>query len=199
MKKILQSRKKIRSDIRILRRSLSFFEKINAANKIVQTSWDFKIFHIAKNIGCFLSFDSEIDTYPLIKKLWLNKKNVFVPVIRSFSKKKIFFVPFTSQSILHPNKYNILEPYFDDKDIISELYLDIVIVPLVGFDLKGFRLGMGGGFYDNFLRNWKLKKIIPIGYAYDFQLIKSYMIEESWDISLPIVLTPKKIYFFSKF
>lgn len=73
--------------------------------------------------------------------------------------KTTFFVPFTYQSILYYNQYNILEPVHNVKDIVSESALDVIIVPLVAFDKRGVRLGMGGGFYDKFLQNWKTKNL----------------------------------------
>ncbi|AYN24664.1 5-formyltetrahydrofolate cyclo-ligase [Buchnera aphidicola] len=193
--KLLQNRKEIRSYIRIIRNSITLTQQYDESNKILKTIFNCDFIHNSKNIACFLSFDGEINTYPLILKLWLKKKNVFLPIISSMFSKKLFFVRFTSQSILYYNQYNILEPFYNIQDIILESNLDLIIVPLVAFDHKGVRLGMGGGFYDRFLMHWKTKKFIPIGIAYDFQRV-NYIPRQPWDVSLPIVLTPNKIYFF---
>lgn len=96
---------------------------------------------------------------------------------------------------MYRNKYKILEPYFQSKDIIPIHDLDVVIVPLVAFDKTGSRLGMGGGFYDCFLTNWKINNFIPIGFSYDFQLVDNIP-KQYWDVSLPIVLTPNKKWIF---
>ncbi|QCI25042.1 5-formyltetrahydrofolate cyclo-ligase [Buchnera aphidicola (Rhopalosiphum padi)] len=193
--KFLQNRKEIRSYIRMIRSSVTLTKQYDESNKILSTAFNCNLIYNAKNIACFLSFDGEINTYPLILKLWLKKKNIFLPIVSSIYSRKLFFVPFTSRSILYYNKYNILEPFYNVKDIILESDLDLIIVPLVAFDRKGVRLGMGGGFYDNFLMNWKIKNFIPVGIAYDFQFV-NYIPRQPWDISLPVVLTPNKIYFF---
>ncbi|CAL4324695.1 5-formyltetrahydrofolate cyclo-ligase [Buchnera aphidicola (Hyalopterus amygdali)] len=182
--------------MRILRNSIDLTSKYDASKKILNIAFNYNVFYNAKNIGCFLPFDGEINTYPLILEMWKQKKNVFLPVINSFYLRQLIFVPFTPYSVLYYNKYNILEPFYDIPNIFSSSYLDLIIVPLVACDQTGIRLGMGGGFYDQFLKNWKIKNIIPIGLAYDFQII-NYIPKEYWDIALPIVLTPKKIYFFN--
>ena len=193
-----QNRKEIRSYIRIVRNSVTLTKQYDESNKIVRTAFNCNIIHNAKNIACFLSFDGEINTYPLILKLWLNNKNVFLPIVSSSDSRKLFFVPFTCKSILYYNQYNILQPFYNMKDIILESDLDLIIVPLVAFDCRGVRLGMGGGFYDQFLKNWERKKFIPIGMAYDFQFV-NYIPRQPWDISLPIFLTPNKIHFFHQY
>ena len=191
--KILQ--KKIRFQIRMLRNSMTLNQRQNESQKILKIAFNYNIFYESKNIACFLPFDGEINICSLILKLWLHKKNIFLPIVKSISSKKILFVKFTPESILYYNKYNILEPYYKFKDIISETDLDLIIVPLVAFDFQGMRIGMGGGFYDKILKNWKTKKFIPMGIAYDFQLV-NYIPKQSWDIPLPFVLTPSKMYFF---
>lgn len=194
-KQLLQTKEDIRFHIRVLRKSLSLYEKYNESIKISEIACGFNLIVNAKNIAIFLPFDGEINTYPLIFKLWLNKINVFLPVIHPFLSNKLIFSRFTSTSILYYNKYKILEPRSSLHDIISISDLDVVIVPLVAFDRKGSRLGMGKGFYDIFLKNWYKKKFFPIGFAYSFQLVDSIP-KKYWDISLPVVLTPKKIWFF---
>lgn len=65
--------------------------------------------------------------------------------------------------------------------------------PLVAFDEYGQRLGMGGGFYDRTLQNWQHYKMQPVGYAHDCQLVEKLPVEE-WDIPLPAVVTPSKVW-----
>ncbi|QCI19965.1 MAG: 5-formyltetrahydrofolate cyclo-ligase [Buchnera aphidicola (Brevicoryne brassicae)] len=195
LSKIFKHRDSIRTYIKIARKSLSITEQYDASVKISKIAYNCKFIYNSRNIALFLPFEGEINTYPLILKLWLNKKNVFVPVIFSFKNKKMLFVRLTSNSILYYNKYNILEPIFNIQDIISIYNLDTIIVPLVAFDKKGVRLGMGGGFYDVFLKNWYKKNFFPVGLSYNFQLV-SNIPKQHWDVSLPLVLTPNKIWVF---
>ena len=63
---------------------------------------------------------------------------------------------------------------------------------MVGFDVKGNRLGYGGGYYDKFLQADK-KKPVCIGLAFEVQKIMSIE-KEKWDISMDIIVTEKEIY-----
>ncbi len=71
--------------------------------------------------------------------------------------------------------------------------LDVLITPLVAFDEQGQRLGMGGGFYDRTLQNWRDIGLQPVGYAHDCQGVERLPVEE-WDIPLPAVITPTKVW-----
>ncbi len=196
--KFLKDRQNIRMYMRFFRKSLNINQQYIDSIKIVKIVSNCSFISNAKKIALFLSFDGEINTYPLILQLWLNKKKVFLPVINSFNKKKLLFVRFTSYSILYRNKYNLLEPFFNREDILPIHDLDIVIVPLVAFDKQGSRLGMGGGFYDSCLQNWRNENFLPVGLCYDFQLVYNIP-KQHWDVSLPVVLTPNKIWIFKKF
>ena len=84
------------------------------------------------------------------------------------------------------NKYGIPEP-------ISEkvIYPDILLVPLLAFDSRLYRIGYGGGFYDRYIKKIKKdKKIITIGLAYSFQKVKKIIINKH-DSKLDFVVTEK--------
>ena len=71
---------------------------------------------------------------------------------------------------------------------------DVLFVPLVAFDRKGFRLGYGGGFYDRYIKKLeKRKSFLSIGFAYSFQKINKIP-KESFDKPLDLVITEKKIH-----
>lgn len=78
--------------------------------------------------------------------------------------------------------------------------LDLIILPLVAFDLSGNRLGMGGGFYDRTLSfkhqrcHWKGPKLI--GIAHELQRVDLLPVND-WDIPLDAVITEQKLYQFT--
>ena len=87
------------------------------------------------------------------------------------------------------NLYGIPEP--DQNKLV---YPDILLVPLVAFDYKRFRLGYGGGYYDRYVSKMKKKKnLITIGLAFDFQKVKRLPVNK-FDKKIDIVITNKKIY-----
>ncbi|MED6100638.1 5-formyltetrahydrofolate cyclo-ligase [Klebsiella pneumoniae] len=88
-------------------------------------------------------------------------------------------------------RQQIREPKLDVRDVLPLAELDVLVTPLVAFDVSGQRLGMGGGFYDRTLQNWQQYRLQPVGYAHDCQQVDSLPSEE-WDIPLPAVITPGK-------
>ena len=82
-----------------------------------------------------------------------------------------------------PNQFGILEPPLNVQEILPTEKLDIIFTPLVAFDKQGNRLGMGGGFYDRTLQDWRSKNFIPVGLAHQCQQIEALPVE-SWDIPL---------------
>ena len=74
-----------------------------------------------------------------------------------------------------------------------KVFPDILIVPLVGFDRKKFRLGYGGGFYDKYIgKLLQFKKVITVGFAFSFQEIKNIP-KNKFDQKLDFILTNEEI------
>ena len=117
-------------------------------------------------VGSFMSIRSEISTNKLNKAILDMDKKLAFPTIGKNSETLIFK---TTNSIKNfkLGKFNIPEPKDDNKEIIPQLFF----VPCLGFDLKGYRIGYGGGFYDKTFE--KLKKLnllfYTVGFAYDEQ------------------------------
>jgi len=105
--------------------------------------------------------------------------------------KNLLCMQYNATTRLKLNRLNIFELINIINNIISIDKLDVIFVPLVVFNEKGHRLGMGGGFYDRILKNWGRNNFIPIGLAHDFQFISFFPIFY-WDIPLPFIFTPKK-------
>ncbi|MGY5955517.1 5-formyltetrahydrofolate cyclo-ligase [Kosakonia sp. BK9b] len=148
---------------------------------------------MAHTVALFLSFDGELDTQPLIEQLWRSGKRVYLPVLHPFSHGNLLFLHYHPHSELVVNRLKIREPRLDVRDVLPLQQLDVLITPLVAFDEQGQRLGMGGGFYDRTLQNWRRYGLQPVGYAHDCQGVGELPVEE-WDVPLPAVITPSKIW-----
>lgn len=135
----------------------------------------------SKRIGIYLSYKHEVDTWKLIGE-FKNQKEFYVPIVRG---KEMYFTLY--QDKMEKNKYGIDEPL--DKQEINKDMLDLMIVPLVGYDANKYRLGYGGGYYDRYLKDFKAP---AIGLAYSFQYIKHYQ-PENFDIPLDDLITDEKI------
>jgi 5-formyltetrahydrofolate cyclo-ligase len=147
----------------------------------------------ARNIALFLSVDGELNTRPLIARLWHLKKTVCLPVLHPFSPGNLLFLRYSPDTPLLKNKLRIPEPPLDIRQVITLDQLDLMMVPLVAFDQHGQRLGMGGGFYDRTLQNWRQHGFLPVGLAHDCQQVDSLPVAE-WDVPLPAVMTPSKLW-----
>ena len=95
------------------------------------------------------------------------------------------------------NRFNILEPLVDPSEFISADQLDFVVTPLVGFDERCNRIGVGGGFYDRtyaFLNEpGQIKTVQLFGFAFELQKLPTIQPQE-WDIRLDAVVTESHIY-----
>jgi 5-formyltetrahydrofolate cyclo-ligase len=198
----MKNRKNIRQEVRYKRSQLSVLHQQEQAvllcEKLIRQT---EVKHV-KKIAIYLANDGELNTQAFINWCWQNKISVYLPVIHPFSKGNLLFLQHTKNTILIKNKYGILEPKLDVRNIITVDKLDIIFTPLVAFDQRGNRLGMGGGFYDRTLVTWHIQyqqnkqtKLLPIGLAHDCQKIEKIPFE-SWDIPLPIIITPTTRYNF---
>jgi len=189
----LLDRHHIRQHVRHLRRALTPEQQEQAAALMAEHAVNFAPLANASHIALFLSVDGELNTRPLIAKLWQQKKQVYLPVLHPFSAGQLLFLRYTPETTLTPNKLRIPEPPLDIRQLITLDRLDVMMVPLVAFDSSGQRLGMGGGFYDRTLQNWRQHGFLPVGVAHDCQQVERLPAEE-WDVPLPAVLTPSRLW-----
>ncbi|WP_063656434.1 5-formyltetrahydrofolate cyclo-ligase [Candidatus Arsenophonus triatominarum] len=181
----------IRQTVRQYRRQLTCEQQNSAADKITHLVLEHELIRSASHLALFLSFDGEINTHSLIKKLWTKNKKVYLPVLHPFNRHQLLFLHYRPDTQLIKNRFHIAEPALNVMDIMPIAQLDILFVPLVAFDKQGQRLGMGGGFYDRLLANWRKKHFYPIGLAHDCQLVDKVP-TAPWDIPLPETITPSK-------
>lgn len=185
------TRQQIRQQIRQRRRALTPEQQTQFALHAADRMMAYQPVLLAQTVAVFLSFDGELDTRPLIDQLWRAGKRVYLPVLHPFSPGNLLFLHYHPSSDLVVNRLNIREPKLDVRDVLPLSQLDVLVTPLVAFDAAGQRLGMGGGFYDRTLQNWRQYRLQPVGYAHDCQQVDALPTEQ-WDIPLPAVITPSK-------
>ena len=185
------TRQQIRQQIRQRRRALTPEQQTQFALQAADRMMAYPPVLLAQTVAVFLSFDGELDTRPLIDQLWRAGKRVYLPVLHPFSPGNLLFLHYHPNSDLVVNRLNIREPKLDVRDVLPLSRLDVLVTPLVAFDAAGQRLGMGGGFYDRTLQNWRRHRLQPVGYAHDCQQVDALPTEQ-WDIPLPAVITPSK-------
>ncbi len=190
---IPSSRQEIRKLIRQRRRALTSDQQAQFSEQAASRLMAYPPVLMAHTVAVFLSFDGELDTQPLIEQLWRSGKRVYLPVLHPFSPGNLLFLHYHPHSELVINRLKIQEPKLDVRDVLPLDKLDVLVTPLVAFDEQGQRLGMGGGFYDRTLQNWRQYHVQPVGLAHDCQQVDALPVEE-WDIPLPAVVTPSKVW-----
>ena len=123
-------------------------------------------------------------------------KRVYLPIVVGKSKP-LAFAPWTPAMPLAKNRFNILEPVVDPRELISAEQLDFAVAPLVGFDERCNRIGVGGGFYDRtfaFLNEpERVESIQLVGIAFELQKLPAIQPQE-WDIGLDAIVTESHVY-----
>tara|TARA_B110000014_G_scaffold6205_1_gene4651 strand:- start:48 stop:608 length:561 start_codon:yes stop_codon:yes gene_type:complete len=153
------------------------------SEKILSKLMKTKIISEAESIGCYYSIGSEVQTVGLITRLLDEKKRVSLPKI---SSDTMSFRIIDDLSKLDKGEFDIPEP--KDNSPIQEKH-DVILVPCVGLDGKGNRVGYGQGFYDKYLEG---NDAIKIALSYSKQIVKSIPITDE-DIRMDWIITEKDI------
>lgn len=107
-------------------------------------------------------------------------------------ERLLHFAPWRCGDALVQNRYGIPEPELLPESQLTPGDMDVVLVPLVGFDRRGTRLGAGGGYYDRsfaFLRGLpRPARPLLVGVAYDFQEVDA-LPAEAWDVPMDLIVT----------
>ena len=180
-------RNQLRQQIRKTRANLTALQQQQAEDSITQQALALIEERNAQHIALYLSFDGEISTDKLIKILWAQGKQVYLPVLHPFNPNHLLFLRYLPDTPMLKNKFGIWEPKFNVQNVLPLDELDILFTPLVAFDKQGNRLGMGGGFYDRTLQNWQNSSFIPVGLAHQCQQVEQ-LPTEAWDVPLHQIL-----------
>ncbi len=183
----------LRKSMRRQRLSLPLHVRRHAGQSIVRHIRREPQFINSQKVGLYLDAFGEVPTRALIQLCFKLRKAVYLPVVRSVNQplswSRITRHQWQNQRMMK-HRFGMKQPLMQRG--VSVKSLDYLFMPLVAFDLKGHRLGMGGGFYDRTLAgcsNGKKSKPTRVGLAYDFQRV-DVLYRNSWDIPLHAVVTP---------
>ena len=145
---------------------------------------------------CFLSADGEIDTAPLLQSLLKRGRQIWLPCL---GQPTLAFKHYRPGVHMRSGAFGIREPATGPRSIRTQNAMDVVLMPLVGYDRHGNRLGMGGGYYDRTFafRRWRRiwRKPLLIGVAFSAQEIDCVP-TDYWDVPLDGVLTEQGVRWF---
>lgn len=191
------NRQQLRKHLLLQRAQLSTAERERAARGLSERLLALPELHQADTIGSYHSIHGELPTHAMNLQLAQDHR-LALPVLHPVVAGHLLFLRQHERTIWSANRFGIGEPALRCPDIIPLQQIQILLVPLVGFDTMGNRLGMGGGYYDRTLASWRqghYPRLLPIGLAYDFQRAEAIPCA-AWDVPLPMVITPAKVWDF---
>ena len=182
---IASERARLRTETRYRRDALTAEERTRRSRRIVDATARWIQHEGFDAVMLYLNMRSEVETIGLLEGLRTAGKQVFAPVVDT---EQLELVPRQIQNIetgvvRHP--YGMLEPSAACPRVPIE-HLQLIVVPGIAFDRKGYRLGYGKGFYDRFLR--KCPHAVAIGLAYGVQLVEDTF-PQAWDVPVQHIFT----------
>ncbi|HEX7013275.1 MAG TPA: 5-formyltetrahydrofolate cyclo-ligase [Steroidobacteraceae bacterium] len=195
----VDNRTSLRRQMRAQRRALTIEERTRAARQIARVATRALLLRPAAHLGLYITHHAEADTQPLIEAARKRGCHLYLPVITDYRSARMRFVRYTDETKLVRNRYGIPEPIHGAATHISTRLLDVIFVPVVAVDARGWRIGSGAGFYDRCLhhlrygRMWRRPKLIGLGY--DFQRVP-LIAAQPWDVPLDGLITEKGFYRF---
>ncbi len=142
----------------------------------------------ANTIGITISNKPELETIHLIEALWQLGKKVAVPKCNAKTREMSFYA-IESFAQLETVYMHLREPIPTECEFVDANEMDIILVPGVVFDIKGYRIGYGGGYYDRYVLNYKKGKLMSL--LFDEQLYEQVPIENH-DCPVDFIFTPTK-------
>ncbi|MBS3778047.1 MAG: 5-formyltetrahydrofolate cyclo-ligase [Candidatus Thermoplasmatota archaeon] len=182
------NKKELRNHLISLRKQESKQFIFENSEKISNNLLILPAFFNSSHILLYVSYNGEVCTHNLIKKAFSLNKKVYVPI--SETKNHTLTISKLQQyNDLVPGTYGILEPKKEKRNSVPPKRMETIIVPGVGFDQKGHRLGQGGGYYD-----WLLTHInaTSIGLAFEFQIQNTIPVEPH-DQKVDCIVTEKRV------
>ncbi len=191
----MNSRPEARAALRKRRRALSRAQRRQSAETLARRISALRAFRCARHVAFYLPNDGEMELAALLRRALRYGKRCYLPVL--CRRNRLAFAPYRRGDRLSPNRFGIPEPVLPKNGWTKAAMLDLVLMPLVAFDARGNRLGMGAGFYDRTLgflkrrRHWRRPRLM--GVAYDFQRVPD-ITPAPWDVALDLIVTEENIY-----
>jgi len=181
-----------RRRLRALRLGIEPRQRTAAEAAIRATLDRLRIFRRGGRVALYLPLPGEVDLRSCLPDAWRRGVETYVPRIVSRRRRLMTFVALAPGSTARLNSYGIEEPAAAAR-CIAPVGLDVVLLPVVGYDRRGNRLGMGAGFYDRALRRrldagrpWRRPRLVGVAFA--CQELPG-IAASPWDVPLDLIVT----------
>lgn len=186
-------RRELRQSLAERRRALTPAERISAAQGLRRSLELLPEYLTDSRVAGYWASQGELPLNLVMPPLAARGQQFLLPVIGA--DRQLRFARWQAGDAVQPNRYGIPEPVAPD-ELLEPFQLDLVLVPLLGFDRRGHRLGYGGGYYDRsfaFLREQtRPTEPLLVGIGYALQELPPIR-AEAWDVALDFVATEREL------
>ncbi|HEX7768831.1 MAG TPA: 5-formyltetrahydrofolate cyclo-ligase [Dokdonella sp.] len=187
-------RAELRARLRARREALSPVDRIAAAQSLPAMLERIPEYLTDRRIAGYWAVGGELPLLALMPGLRERGQAWHLPVLGD--DRTLRFAPWQPGDAVEPNRYGIPEPRDRGAGTLWPDELDVVLVPLLGFDRRGHRLGFGGGWYDRsfaFLQSREgVGRPLLVGVGYALQEVARVPVE-AWDVRLDYVATEREL------
>jgi 5-formyltetrahydrofolate cyclo-ligase len=181
----MQTKRALREHFREVRASMDADERVRADTAIALTLWGTEEYQNAGIIFSYVSFGQDVDTIATFVKAWEDGKRVAVPIFHPATHSMEFFEVNSIQDL-----HGTAELDNPGAGRLTASPDDICIVPGLGYDVQGHRLGTGGGYFDRFLSTFPGK---AVGLCHDVQVTEDELPQGDHDIPVALLVTEKRV------
>lgn len=194
MKPEMDGRKRLRAELRARRAALSAAERIAASQTLLEQLEQIPEFLTDRRIGGYWAVAGELPLAAAMSGLRTREQIYCLPMLGA--ERQLAFAPWTPGMAITMNRYGIPEPECASTERLDPERLDVVLLPLLGFDRAGHRLGFGGGYYDRsfaFLQGRAgVAKPVLVGVGYAIQEVAA-IDAMPWDVHLDYIATEHEL------
>lgn len=186
-------KKELRLEYKRIRANCAPALKQSLDQKLTERFLQLEAYKNCRTLFSYVSSPIECDTYAILKQAFADGKRVAVPKVMPNSPELSFFY-IRSLDDLKPGWYNIMEPDPKVCELAEDVSDGLCLVPGLGFDMEGYRLGFGKGFYDRFLNRFGG---VTAGICYS-KCTRLTLPRGSFDRPIDILITEKLISFITR-
>ena len=184
----------LRKSLRSARRAITPLEREEKSQLLARNLARYLPFRRCKKIAVYLSLPEEVDTSPVIELAQLLRKAIYLPVIdtRVWQKQSMMFALYLpGETPLRENRFGIREPAVKPGNYIRGIDIEFVCVPVVGFNDRCDRIGMGGGYYDKAFDRRRFQQSKLVGLAFEGQ--QADFEPATHDVPMQAVITEDRV------
>ena len=185
---IREYKRSIREKYKKIRADISGEARTRKTNCILQRFRKLRQYQTCRTLLIYVSIGSEVSTNELIQLAVSDGKKVAVPLSLPETRQMLFYY-ITSLDELSPGTYGVPEPDPEKLKPVEDFSSCLCVVPALAYDLHGYRMGYGKGYYDRFLSKFEGYKL---GLAFDECTCRT-LPRGKYDTAVDLIITDKRI------